>query len=117
MQKLRKFLWKKPGYDKPLADMTYNPETKEFLISLHRDIPDDVTAGCFDVYRFFRHIDNLNAEQSLIFVQDRVLSPWYQGLAECLAYMGLKEYDEFEILLFSHGRCCRDDLYMEEILD
>ena len=49
------------------------------------------------------------------FVQQRIVPQDRQNIAQILRDNGLKEYDEFSLLMLSMGRCEQDDCYLEEI--
>lgn len=117
MQKLRTFLWKSPDYDKPIAKMTYDPDKDEYHVYIYMDVPDTVNAGMISFYRFYRHLTELDARESMIFVRSRVIPPDRQGLDSILKDMNLKEYSEIGILTYFHGKCTKDHIYMEEIFD
>ena len=48
-------------------------------------------------------------------VQQRIIPPDRQNLGEILRENGLREYDEFEFLILSDGRCAQDDCYIEPV--
>ena len=43
-------------------------------------------------------------------MQQRIVPTDRQNLGEILRDNGLKEYDEFELLMLATGRCAQDDL-------
>ena len=49
------------------------------------------------------------------FVQNRIIPQDRQNISQILHDNGLKEYDEFSLLMLSMGRCEQDDCYLEEI--
>ena len=49
------------------------------------------------------------------FVGQRIIPPDRQNLGTILRENGLKEYDEFKLLLLSEGRCAQDELYLVRI--
>lgn len=52
---------------------------------------------------------------SLRWVQQRIVPPDRQNIGMILRDNGLKEYDEFGLLMLAMGRCAQDDCYLAEI--
>lgn len=50
-------------------------------------------------------------------MQQRIVPSDRQNLGQVLKENKLSEYDEFELLMLSNGRCAQDDLYLEEITE
>ena len=57
----------------------------------------------------------VNAYWSKIWVQQRIVPSDRQNIAQILKANHLKEYDEFELLMLSQGRCSQDDCYLVPI--
>ena len=57
----------------------------------------------------------VNSYWSRLWVQQRIVPPDRQNIAQVLRDNGLKEYDEFQLLMLTGGRCAQDDCYLEEI--
>lgn len=51
----------------------------------------------------------VNSYWSRVWVQQRIVPPDRQNIGQILKDNGLKEYDEYELLLLSMGRCAQDD--------
>ena len=52
---------------------------------------------------------------SRIWVDQRIVPQDRQNIGQVLRENGLAEYDEFSLLMLSHGRCAQDDCYLEEL--
>ncbi|MCD8120340.1 MAG: helix-turn-helix domain-containing protein [Lachnospiraceae bacterium] len=52
---------------------------------------------------------------SLRWVQQRIVPPDRQNIGMILRDNGLREYDEFGLLMLAMGRCAQDDCYLTEI--
>ena len=52
---------------------------------------------------------------SRLWVQQRIIPQDRQNIGQVLKENGLTEYDEFELLMLTMGRCAQDDCYLEEI--
>ena len=52
---------------------------------------------------------------SRIWVRQRIIPQDRQNIGQVLKENELREYDEFQLLMLSMGRCAQDDCYLEEI--
>ena len=52
---------------------------------------------------------------SRLWVQQRIIPRDRQNIGQVLKENGLKEYDEFQMLMLTMGRCAQDECYLEEI--
>ena len=57
----------------------------------------------------------VNSYWSRLWVQQRIVPPDRQNIAQMLRDNGLKEYDEYGLLMLSMGRCAQDDYYLVPI--
>ncbi len=57
----------------------------------------------------------VNSYWSRLWVQQRIVPPERQNIAQVLRDNGLKEYDEYGLLMLSMGRCSQDDYYLVPI--
>ena len=64
-----------------------------------------------------KNITTVNSYWSRIWVQQRIVPSDRQNLGQILKENNLSEYDEFELLMLSEGRCAQDDLYIEEMTE
>lgn len=62
-----------------------------------------------------KDITTVNSYWSKIWVQQRIVPSDRQNLGQVLKENNLSEYDEFELLMLSDGRCAQDNFYMELI--
>lgn len=58
---------------------------------------------------------SINSYWSKLWVQQRIVPTDRQNLGQVLRDNNLKEYDEFELLMLSMGRCAQDDYYLVSI--
>lgn len=54
----------------------------------------------------------VNSYWSRMWVQQRIIPTDRQNLGQVLKDNGLKEYDEFDLLMLAMGRCAQDDYYL-----
>lgn len=57
----------------------------------------------------------MNAYFSRLWVQQRIVPPDRQNLGRILRENGLREYDEFALLMLANGRCAQDDYYLAPV--
>ena len=58
---------------------------------------------------------SVNSYWSRLWVQQRIIPLDRQNIGQILKENGLKEYDEFQMLMLAMGRCAQDECYLEEI--
>ncbi len=97
-----------------LGYLFYYESSKRFFTELMADT-DEWT--CPFIFSGFvkRGIYSIDSEWSGKFVSQRVIPPDRQNLGSVLKENGLKEYDEYKLLLLSEGRCAQDELYLVRI--
>ena len=64
-----------------------------------------------------KDITTVNSYWSKIWVQQRIVPTDRQNLGQVLKDNNLDEYDEYELLVLSKGRCAQDDYYIEPITE
>lgn len=96
---------------KDLAFLFYYEIEKQFFIEL----PDNadywenpILLGSF----VKRGEKTVSPYWSKIWVQQRIIPRNRQNIDQILRDNGLKEYDEFELLMLAKGRCAQDDCYL-----
>ena len=98
--------------------MKYNTETDEFTISFFKDILTTIPiipavvkiplwAGRYE----------LTGELAMVWVRERLVPPNRQNIDDILESLGLEEYSEIGLLSALKGKCCQDDLYLEELYE
>lgn len=95
--------------------MTYNEETKEFKIYTDPNCNTyrmPAIMGCCARLGEYE----LTPEHCRMFIRARVIPPDRQNIGQILKKFGLKEYDEFEIMMINNGWTCQDDFIFEEII-
>lgn len=99
---------------KTLGYLLYYEKAKRFYIEL----PDhaDVWETPLLLSSFLKRGEHtVNAYWSKMWVEQRIIPPDRQNLGQILKANGLREYDEFELLMLAKGRCAQDDCYLTEI--
>ena len=98
--------------NKVWATLTYNEDTKEFHLSIPKDIDLIKSPILLSAYAE-EGLFELDAEQSLKWVKQRIIPPERMNIGEILRQCGLTEYDEHGLLVPCNGRCSQDWLYIE----
>ncbi len=96
---------------KDLAYLLYYELEKRFYIELPDNADPWETPLLLDSFAK-RGEKTVNSYWSKIWVQQRIIPTDRQNLGQILRDNGLKEYDEFELLILAKGRCAQDDFYL-----
>lgn len=99
---------------KDLAYLLYYEIGKKFYIELPEDADIWDTPLLLDSF-IKKGEHSVNSYWSKIWVQQRIVPPDRQNIAEILRDSGLKEYDEYALLMIASGRCEQDDYYLSAI--
>ena len=111
---MRIFQVKSEEDKKTLAYLLYYEKEKAFYIELPDGADPWETPLILSSFAK-KDITTVNSYWSKIWVQQRIIPSDRQNLGQILKENKLTEYDEFELLMLSGGRCAQDDLYLEEI--
>lgn len=96
---------------KDLAYLLYYEMEKRFYIELPGDADPWETPLLLDSFAR-KGEKTVNSYWSQLWVQQRIIPTDRQNLGEILRDNGLKEYDEFDLLMLAMGRCAQDDYYL-----
>lgn len=94
-----------------LAYLLYYELEKRFYIELPDDADPWETPLLLSTF-LKRGETSINSYWSKMWVQQRIVPTDRQNLGQVLKDNGLKEYDEFDLLMLSMGRCAQDDYYL-----
>ena len=99
------------GRDRTLGYLFYYDRSKRFYTELLEGISEwDAPA------MFFGHVKrneySIDSEWSMKWVRQRIIPAERQNIASVLKDNGLKQYDEYRLLLLSEGRCAQDEQYI-----
>ena len=97
-----------------MAYLLYYELEKRFYIELPKGADPWETPLLLDAFAK-RNEMTVNSYWSQIWVQQRIVPADRQNLGDVLRDNGLKEYDEFQLLMLSMGRCAQDDYYLVPI--
>ncbi len=99
---------------KDLAYLFYYEKDKLFFTELPENADPWETPLLLSSYAE-RGLKTVGSYWSLRWVQQRIVPPDRQNIGMVLKDNGLKEYDEFGLLMLAMGRCAQDDCYLVEI--
>ena len=100
--------------EKTLGYLVYNETSKAFYIELSDDADPWETPPVLSSF-VNRGIYSIDSTWSRRWVRQRIVPQDRQNIGQILRDNGLKEYDEFSLLMLTMGRCEQDDCYLEEI--
>ncbi len=64
-----------------------------------------------------RGVYTINAYWSKLWVQQRIVPADRQNLGQILKENGLREYDEYKLLMLCNGRCAQDNYYLKAVTE
>lgn len=100
--------------DVVLGYLIYYERPKAFYIELPEDADSWETPLLLS--SFVRRGEySVGSYWSRMWVQQRIVPQDRQNIGQVLKENGLKEYDEFQLLMLAMGRCAQDDCWLEEI--
>lgn len=91
----------------------YNQDNHQFGLFIPDEVKNTELPFIFNIY-VQKGIRHLNDEQTRRWIKDRITPPSRQNIGMILKEVGIKQYDEFEILIYNKGRSCMDEFYLEE---
>lgn len=100
--------------DAILGYLVYYETSRSFYIELP-DIADPWETPPILSSFVDRGIYSIDRNWSRRWVQQRIVPQERQNIGQVLKDNGLKEYDEFSLLMLTMGRCEQDDCYLEEL--
>ena len=115
MPKIRAFLLKDEDMNnRCYGVLTYNMDTKKFRFQLqpgytYWEYPPTIDTA------FRLGMKELSPDLMKMFIRERLIPPNRANIADILQAAGLKEYDEFGMLMYTKGKCCQDWMHLEEI--
>lgn len=97
-----------------IAYLFYYPRQNASCIEICEDI--DEWNLPFVLEHFVRRgIYSISSSDTLTWINQRIVPPDRQNIATILNDCGLEEYDPYQLLFISDGKCAQDDCYIEMI--
>ncbi len=100
--------------DHVLGYLIYYERAKAFYIELPDDADPWATPLLLSSF-VKRGQHSVSSYWSRLWVQQRIIPQDRQNIGQVLKENGLKEYDEFQMLMLTMGRCAQDDCFLEVI--
>lgn len=97
-----------------LAKIYYNDEDNTWKIRIEKEAPINYLPLILHILAE-KGVYDVTGEWALRFVRDRIVPPDRQNIGQILRQVGIPYYDEYPLLIYSSGRCCQDDCYLEII--
>jgi len=114
---LRKFAICDPAIEnRQVATLYYETDKRQFSISIDRAADVAKLPLSLKMHAELGRFD-LNEDFSMDWVRARVCPPSRHNISEILREIGLAEYDEFGILMYTKGESLMDDLFLVENAD
>jgi len=98
---------------KQVGAFTYDTATLQFAMTITKDIPPDDLPLSLEGFAL-RDKYELSHEDVLRWIKGRICPPGRHNIREILRDNGLKEYDEFGLLMVTKAKCDKDELYLVE---
>lgn len=100
--------------DEAHAILQYDEEKELYSIHVPRDTPENHLPAILSLLAK-KGVRELDDYWSRKFVKERVVPIDRQNIGEIMRHVGMKKYNEFQLLEYTSGRCCMDDFYLKEI--
>lgn len=97
-----------------IAYLFYYEKSAAYTIELSEDLREEEAPVFFAAF-ISRGVRTIDQEFSLRWVDGRIIPRDRQNLGHILRDNGLKEYDEFKLLMLAEGRCSQDDLAVFQV--
>ena len=110
---LRNFALRDGNLDgRQVGTFTYDTEAKQFAMTIMEAVPKaDLPLSLEGFANRNKYV--LSHEDVLRWVRGRICPPGRHNIREILRDNGLKEYDEFSLLMVTKAKCGRDELYLD----
>lgn len=113
---LRKFKIMNDSLEKSAehAILTYDEDSDQYAVHIPEAVDSNDLPAILSLLakQGIREIDDKWARR---FVKERVVPPDRQNIGMIMRQLQMKKYSEFPILVYTSGRCCMDDFYLQEI--
>ena len=113
----RIFLIINPEYDNECVGIfLYTEVIKEFRVQIRKGIFDGRYPAIMGFYGI-RGYNELPSNWAIRWVRERIIPHNRVNIKDILKSAGLKQYDEFGMLMYTNGRTCQDGAELKEITE
>lgn len=113
MVNIRRFYMK--NKDKKLAVIEYDVDAHKFLRMRLSPKVDKIKDPLMIAAIAQGGYTEIGPEMTLRWVRERIIPPNRMNITEILRAAKLPEYDELGMFIWHKGKCCQDNMYMEEL--
>jgi hypothetical protein len=99
--------------DRQVGIFTYDTKTKQYSMTINDEVPKEELPLSLEGF-VSKQKYVLSNENVLRWIRGRICPPGRHNIREILKNNGLNEYDEFELLMVTKGKCDKDELYLVE---
>lgn len=107
-------LYDKDNNDKKVGVLSYDTGSKQFGIEVSDGIPVEELPLSLEI-RVKDDARVIGNDEAISWVRSRICPPGRHNILEILHEYGLKEYDEFELLMVTKAQCDKDGLYLADL--
>jgi len=97
--------------DKQVGTFSYDAGSMQYTMTIAKDIAKSDLPLSLEGF-VNRNKYDLSHEDALRWVRGRVCPPGRHNMRDILKDNGLREYDEFQLLITNNGKCDKDALYL-----
>jgi hypothetical protein len=108
---LRTFELHDGALNKQVGVFRYDTDTKKFSMTIFADIPLRDLPLSLDLFATNGKYE-LDDKDVLSWIRGRIVPSGRHNINAILKELGLHEYDEFGILMYTMARCDKDELYL-----
>ena len=98
---------------KQVGTFTYDTAALQFSMTISKEMPVDDLPLSLEGFAAKGKYE-LSHEDVLRWIKGRICPPGRHNIREILRGNGLREYDEFGLLMVTKAKCDKDELYIEE---
>ena len=111
---LKRFLLKEDnGSEGPWPIIQYDDSTKEWNIIVPKNTPMENVPLIPRIYCFEKGENPVSHEHTLMFIKERIPPAARQNIDIILRDIGMKYYNEYELLVAYQAKSTQDDFYIE----
>ena len=99
--------------NRQIGTFTYDTELKQFSMTVDSKIPPEDLPLSLELLVFKGNYE-IGHDDTKRWVSGRICPPGRHNIREILSEVGLKEYDEFGLILATKAKCGKDALYIVE---
>ena len=100
--------------NRQVGTFSYDTESKKFAMTIDENVKKSDLPLSLEGFAN-RNNYALSHEDTLRWIRGRICPPRRHNMRDILKDNGLKEYDEFKLLMITNAKCDMDSLYLESM--